>query len=422
LGDLLTPKGNEVHRIKRRASLINTHRIDRTYEDPNEPDPRLVSHCGGLTDSTGLFRVMQQVQPEKISNPGAQGTCAVTFDSPEYGANSNSMGALCLLKAVRIHGLRGRVCFYWLSTSKMFGQFVGMPQRQATTFYLSVPSGVANAYGARVTINYTAPYGFFSCSDFPFNHDSPIRGEAIVTRKIAGAANSMFSVDCLRAHSESEGHVIRAARKQCSKKSRFVDPSYIATNRLPQPDKERCSPDRRLKPLLKKLKLSGGNTGAIKSERRPLTSAMRVIACAPKFRQPLPVRPQRSRNSTKAGDLQVRAEGPPAESTQCTDVGELTNYCVFPMSGDFEWGTVDVDEKESGRRRLIKLMVPIAVGSYFAPRIQAHTVERAAPEEASGCFAVSMDEVASAGQCTRRKWPARSRTQLATRQHSREMP
>ena len=187
LTELLLSKGYEVHGIKRRASQFNTQRIDHLYQDPHEPDPKLILHYGDLTDSTNLIRVVQEVQPDEIYNLGAQSHVAVSFESPEYTANSDAMGTLRLLEAIRILKMEDKVRFYQASTSEMFGKVQETPQKETTPFYPRSPYGVAKLYAHWITVNYRESYGLFACSGILFNHESPLRGETFVTRKITRA-------------------------------------------------------------------------------------------------------------------------------------------------------------------------------------------------------------------------------------------
>ncbi|HEY6454239.1 MAG TPA: GDP-mannose 4,6-dehydratase [Steroidobacteraceae bacterium] len=182
LAELLLSKGYEVHGIKRRASLINTDRIDHLYQDPHESGVRMILHYGDLTDATNLIRIVQQVQPDEIYNLAAQSHVGVSFETPEYTANSDALGTLRLLEAVRILGLRTR--FYQASTSEMFGKVVEIPQRETTPFYPRSPYGAAKVYAYWITVNYREAYGMFACNGILFNHESPLRGETFVTRKI----------------------------------------------------------------------------------------------------------------------------------------------------------------------------------------------------------------------------------------------
>jgi len=184
LAEFLLGKGYEVHGIKRRASLFNTDRIDHLYEDPHVPGAHMRLHYGDLTDATNLIRVIQQVQPDEIYNLAAQSHVAVSFETPEYTANSDALGTLRILEAIRILGLEKRTRFYQASTSEMFGQVQEIPQRETTPFYPRSPYGVAKLYAHWITVNYREAYGLFACSGILFNHESPIRGETFVTRKI----------------------------------------------------------------------------------------------------------------------------------------------------------------------------------------------------------------------------------------------
>ncbi len=184
LAELLLSKGYEVHGIKRRASSFNTDRIDHLYQDPHERHVRLHLHYGDLTDATNLIRIIQLVQPDEIYNLAAQSHVAVSFETPEYTANSDAVGTLRILEAVRILGLQNKTRFYQASTSEMFGKVQETPQRETTPFYPRSPYGVAKVYGHWITVNYREAYGMFACSGILFNHESPLRGETFVTRKI----------------------------------------------------------------------------------------------------------------------------------------------------------------------------------------------------------------------------------------------
>ena len=184
LAELLLEKGYQVHGIKRRASSFNTSRIDHLYQDPHESDPRLVLHYGDLTDSTNLIRIIQQVQPDEIYNLGAQSHVAVSFESPEYTANSDALGTLRILEAVRILGLTEKTRIYQASTSELYGLVQETPQRETTPFYPRSPYGVAKLYAYWITVNYRESYGMYACNGVLFNHESPRRGETFVTRKI----------------------------------------------------------------------------------------------------------------------------------------------------------------------------------------------------------------------------------------------
>jgi GDPmannose 4,6-dehydratase len=184
LAELLLGKGYEVHGIKRRASLFNTDRIDHLYEDPHTPSPRLHLHYGDLTDSTNVLRIIQQVQPEEIYNLAAQSHVQVSFETPEYTANADGVGTLRMLEAMRILGLEKTTRFYQASTSEMFGLVRESPQNEATPFYPRSPYGVAKLYAHWITVNYREAYGMYACSGILFNHESPLRGETFVSRKI----------------------------------------------------------------------------------------------------------------------------------------------------------------------------------------------------------------------------------------------
>jgi len=180
----LLEQGYLVHGLKRRTSLFNTDRIDHLYEDPHTPDPQLRLHHGDMTDSANLIRLVQQTQPDEIYNLAAQSHVAVSFEMPEYTANADALGTLRLLEAVRILGLEKRTRFYQASTSEMFGLAQQIPQTETTPFYPRSPYGAAKLYAHWITVNYREAYGLFACSGILFNHESPVRGETFVTRKI----------------------------------------------------------------------------------------------------------------------------------------------------------------------------------------------------------------------------------------------
>lgn len=184
LAELLLAKGYEVHGIKRRASSFNTERIDHLYQDPHQRDVRLRLHYGDLTDATNLIRIVQQVQPDELYNLAAQSHVGVSFETPEYTANADGIGTLRLLEAIRILGLSQHTRFYQASTSEMFGKVQEVPQRETTPFYPRSPYGAAKVYAYWITVNYREAYGLFACNGILFNHESPIRGETFVTRKI----------------------------------------------------------------------------------------------------------------------------------------------------------------------------------------------------------------------------------------------
>jgi GDPmannose 4,6-dehydratase len=187
LAEFLLAKGYRVHGIKRRASLFNTDRIDHLYQDPHEPDPRFVLHYGDLTDSSCLIRIMQQVRPDEVYNLGAQSHVAVSFEEPEYTANVDGLGALRLLEAIRITGLDRDVRFYQASTSELYGLVQEIPQKETTPFYPRSPYAAAKLYAYWITVNYREAYGMYACNGILFNHESPVRGETFVTRKITRA-------------------------------------------------------------------------------------------------------------------------------------------------------------------------------------------------------------------------------------------
>ena len=199
LAEFLLGKGYIVHGIKRRTSLFNTDRIDHLYKDRHEQDVRFFLHHGDLTDSSSLLRIIQQTQPDEIYNLAAQSHVAVSFEEPEYTANSDALGALRLLEAIRILGLQNKTRFYQASTSELFGLVQETPQRETTPFYPRSPYGVAKLYAHWITVNYREAYGIFACNGILFNHESPVRGETFVTRKITRAlARIKLGVeDCL---------------------------------------------------------------------------------------------------------------------------------------------------------------------------------------------------------------------------------
>lgn len=187
LAEFLLEKGYEVHGIKRRASLINTDRIDHLYQDPHEPNRRFILHYGDLSDSTSLVRIVQKVQPDEIYNLAAQSHVAVSFEEPEYTANVDGVGALRILEAIRILGLTQKTRYYQASTSELYGLVQQIPQTEATPFYPRSPYAVAKMYAYWITVNYREAYGMYACNGVLFNHESPLRGETFVTRKITRA-------------------------------------------------------------------------------------------------------------------------------------------------------------------------------------------------------------------------------------------
>jgi GDPmannose 4,6-dehydratase len=191
LAEFLLDKGYEVHGIKRRSSSFNTARVDRLYKDPHETDVRFRMHYGDLTDATNLIRIIQEIQPHEIYNLAAQSHVKVSFETPEYTANADALGTLRLLEAIRILGLERKTRFYQASTSELFGKVQEVPQKETTPFYPRSPYGVAKLYAYWITVNYREAYGMFACNGILFNHESPIRGETFVTRKITRAAARM---------------------------------------------------------------------------------------------------------------------------------------------------------------------------------------------------------------------------------------
>ena len=187
LAEFLLAKGYAVHGIKRRASLLNTDRVDHLYQDPHEPDQRFVLHYGDLSDSSSLTRVIQQIRPDEIYNLGAQSHVAVSFEQPEYTANVDGLGALRILEAIRILGMEKTTRFYQASSSELFGMVQEIPQRETTPFYPRSPYGVAKLYAYWITVNYREAYGMYACNGILFNHESPQRGETFVSRKITRA-------------------------------------------------------------------------------------------------------------------------------------------------------------------------------------------------------------------------------------------
>jgi GDPmannose 4,6-dehydratase len=192
-------KGYEVHGIKRRASLFNTERIDHLYQDPHEADRHFLLHYGDLTDSTNLIRIIQIVQPDEIYNLAAQSHVKVSFETPEYTANADALGTLRILEAIRILGMEDKTRFYQASTSELYGEVQEIPQTEATPFCPRSPYAVAKLYAYWITVNYREAYGMYACNGILFNHESPVRGETFVTRKITRALTriSMGLQDCL---------------------------------------------------------------------------------------------------------------------------------------------------------------------------------------------------------------------------------
>ena len=187
LAEFLLEKGYDVHGIKRRASSFNTDRVDHLYQDPHASDRHFILHYGDMTDSSSLIRIIQQVQPDEIYNLAAQSHVAVSFEEPEYTANSDALGALRVLEAIRILGLEKKTRFYQASTSELYGLVQEIPQKETTPFYPRSPYAVAKLYAYWITVNYREAYGMYACNGILFNHESPVRGETFVTRKITRA-------------------------------------------------------------------------------------------------------------------------------------------------------------------------------------------------------------------------------------------
>lgn len=196
LAELLLKKGYEVHGIKRRTSLFNTHRIDHLYVDPHEHSTNFYLHYGDMTDSLNIANLIQKIEPDEIYNLAAQSHVSVSFEQPEYTANADGVGTLRILEAVRLLGLKNKTKIYQASTSELFGKVKEIPQKETTPFYPRSPYGVAKLYAYWITVNYREAYGLFACNGILFNHESPIRGETFVTRKITrGACRILFGLD-----------------------------------------------------------------------------------------------------------------------------------------------------------------------------------------------------------------------------------
>ena len=187
LSEFLLDKGYEVHGIKRRSSLLNTDRIDHLYQDPHEQNVRFVLHYGDMTDSSSLIRIIQQIKPDEVYNLAAQSHVGVSFEEPEYTANTDALGALRVLEAIRIVGLENKTRFYQASSSELYGLVQEVPQTETTSFYPRSPYAVAKLYAYWITVNYREAYGMYACNGILFNHESPVRGETFVTRKITRA-------------------------------------------------------------------------------------------------------------------------------------------------------------------------------------------------------------------------------------------
>jgi len=191
LAEFLINKGYEVHGLRRRSSSFNTDRIDHLYLDPHDTNGRLILHYGDLSDSMSIVRVIQQVKPDEIYNLGAQSHVAVSFETPEYTADTVGLGALRILEAIRISGLESSVKYYQASTSELYGKVVETPQKETTPFYPRSPYAAAKLYAYWVTVNYREAYGMYACNGILFNHESPVRGETFVTRKITRALSNI---------------------------------------------------------------------------------------------------------------------------------------------------------------------------------------------------------------------------------------
>ncbi len=192
LAEFLLAKGYIVHGIKRRSSLFNTERIDHLYQDPHEADKNFILHYGDLTDSTNLIRIVQEIQPDEIYNLGAQSHVKVSFETPEYTANSDAIGTLRLLEAIRLLGLEKKTRFYQASTSELYGLVQEVPQTEKTPFYPRSPYAVAKLYGYWIVVNYREAYNIYACNGILFNHESPLRGETFVTRKITRGVSEII--------------------------------------------------------------------------------------------------------------------------------------------------------------------------------------------------------------------------------------
>ena len=233
LAQLLLGKGYEVHGIKRRSSLFNTARIDHIYEDPHNPNPKFVLHYGDMTDSSSLIHIMEKVQPDEVYNLAAQSHVQVSFEEPEYTANSDAIGVLRLLEAIRILGLAKKTRFYQASTSELYGLVQEIPQKETTPFYPRSPYAVAKMYGYWIVVNYREAYGMYACNGILFNHESPLRGETFVTRKITrglarikvGLQDQLFmgNIDAKRDWGHARDYVEMQWRMlQCDKPQDFV--------------------------------------------------------------------------------------------------------------------------------------------------------------------------------------------------------
>ena len=239
LAELLLSKNYAVHGIKRRASSFNTTRIDHLYQDPHEDHPKFILHYGDLTDSTNLINIIQKVQPDEIYNLGAQSHVAVSFETPEYTANSDALGTLRILEAVRILGLQKKTKIYQASTSELYGLIQETPQNEKTPFYPRSPYGVAKLYAYWITVNYREAYGMYACNGILFNHESPRRGETFVTRKItrglarinSGLESCIFMGACKRLCGDAMAYVTtRPSRRFCNFNRTYRDSEKFYRN------------------------------------------------------------------------------------------------------------------------------------------------------------------------------------------------
>ena len=237
LAELLLSKGYEVHGIKRRTSLFNTQRIDHIYEDPHEKNIRFQLHFGDLSDSTNIIRIIQDVQPDEIYNLGAMSHVQVSFEEPEYTANVDGIGTLRILEAVRLLGLTQKTKIYQASTSELYGLVQQVPQSETTPFYPRSPYAVAKLYAYWITVNYREAYGMFATNGILFNHESPLRGETFVTRKITRAvARIAFGLQDQGVPGQS-GRPARLGPRQRLRRSHVADPAAGCTRRLRDRDR-----------------------------------------------------------------------------------------------------------------------------------------------------------------------------------------
>jgi GDPmannose 4,6-dehydratase len=239
LAEFLLKKGYEVHGIKRRTSLLNTNRIDHLYEDPHQEKRRLVLHYGDMTDSTSLIHVVEKVQPDEIYNLAAQSHVQVSFEEPEYTANSDALGTLRLLEAIRILSLTQKARFYQASTSEMYGLVQQVPQSEKTPFYPRSPYGVAKLYAYWITVNYRESYGIYACNGIMFNHESPLRGETFVTRKVLGACPRLHR-DAVADAAAGAPDRLRDCHRSPIQRSRFCHHGCGVSRHPPGMEGQRC--------------------------------------------------------------------------------------------------------------------------------------------------------------------------------------